>query len=57
MANVTTKKIPAFEILLSEKEAVELRELLEYLSLQAVPVHYLRKGSLMEYLLDKLPET
>lgn len=56
MASVTTKKMPAFEILLSEKEALELREVLEYLYGQAAPVRYLRKGSLMDYLLDNLPE-
>ena len=56
MASVTTKKLPAFEILLSEKEALELREVLEYLYGQAAPVRYLRKGSLMDYLLDNLPE-
>ena len=56
MASVTTKKMPAFEVLLSEREAVQLREMLEYLSVQALPTRVVRDTALLEYLLDNLPE-
>ena len=56
MASVTTKKMPAFEVLLSEREAVQLREMLEYLSVQALLTRVVRDTALLEYLLDNLPE-